>query len=141
MAITLSPKGIESEKPSVLILDDEIKVCALIKKFLELSNLFKNVVVANSVSIAIMKIRNEKFDLVIVDYNLPDKKGTVFIDIISKAEATSQIKFLLISGFLDNKTINEIINLRVSQVLVKPFTRMMLLKKVCDILKISLPTK
>ena len=130
-------QSIEVYRPSILVLDDELKICLIIKKILELSSLFNNIVVAHTVSIALLKIQNEKFDLVIVDYNLPDKKGTEFIDMVSRTRETSKIKFLLISGYLDNKTISEIINLRISQVLVKPFSMVMLLNKVCEILKIE----
>lgn len=124
-------------KPSILIIDDEPKICVLIKRFLQQSNLFKNVVVADSVSIALMKIRNEDFDLVIVDYNLPDKKGTNFIDIISKSIKYRKVKFILISGYLDNRSMMDVINVGVKNVLVKPFTRLALLKKVCEVLNIK----
>ena len=139
MVVKLSSKSSANEKPSVPILDDEKKICSVRKTFLILSELFKNVVVAHSVSMALMKIGNEKIDLVIVDYNLPDKKGTDFIDTIKKTHSKNKIHFLLISGYLNNKALSEIINLGVSQVLVKPFTRAMLIKKVCEILKCPVP--
>ena len=139
MAVKLPLKSISSEKPSVLVLDDEEKICQIIRQFLVISGLFKNVVVADTVSIALMKIRNEQFDLIIVDYNLPDKKGTNFIEIVRKSKGYSKVKFLMISGFLDNKTLADVMNSGVKHVLVKPFTRMMLIKKVCEIMKIPNP--
>jgi two-component system, chemotaxis family, chemotaxis protein CheY len=110
MAVKLPLKSISSEKPSVLVLDDEEKICQIIRQFLVISGLFKNVVVADTVSIALMKIRNEQFDLIIVDYNLPDKKGTNFIEIVRKSKGYSKVKFLMISGFLDNKTLADVMN-------------------------------
>ncbi|MCO4794146.1 MAG: response regulator [Bacteriovoracaceae bacterium] len=139
MAVKLPLKDVSVEKPSVLVLDDEDKICEIIRRFLVSSNMFRNVVVADTVSIALMKIRNEKFDLIIVDYNLPDKKGTHFIDIVSKSFGQSKIKFLLISGFLDNKTMADCVKQGVKHVLVKPFTRMMLMRKVSEILKVANP--
>jgi len=139
MAVKLPLKNISTEKPSVLVLDDEEKICHIIKQFLVISGLFKNVVIADSVSVALMKIRNEKFDLIIVDYNLPDKKGTNFIEIVSKSQGYSKVKFLMISGFLDNKTMADVMNSGVKNVLVKPFTRMMLIKKVYQIMRLPNP--
>ena len=135
MAVKMPLKSLPAEKPSALILDDEDKICKIIQQFLVISGIFKNVVVANSVSIALMKIQNEQFDLIIVDYNLPDKKGTEFIDIIRNSKGYSKVKFLLISGFLDNRTLADVMSAGVKNVLVKPFTRLMLIKKVCEIMR------
>lgn len=136
---SIQKKLIDDAKPSILIIDDEPKICILIQRFLEQSLLFKHVVVANSVSIGLMKIRNEDFDLVIVDYNLPDKKGTDFIDIISKSIKYRKVKFIVISGYLDNKSMLEVINTGVKNVLVKPFTKNTLVDKVCEVLKMKNP--
>jgi response regulator of citrate/malate metabolism len=105
--------------------------------FLDQTQLFKNVVVAESVSVALMKIRNDYFDLVIVDYSLPDKNGTSFIDIISKSIKYRKVKFLLISGYLDHQAMMDVLNVGVKNVLVKPFSKTKLIHKTCDILKIE----
>lgn len=135
----LTPSG-DNYKPNILIIDDEPKICTLIKLFLDQSHLFKNVVVAESVSIALLKIRNEYFDLVIVDYSLPDKNGTSFIDIVSKSIKYRKVKYLLISGYLDNQAMMDVMNVGVKNVLVKPFTRTALIEKVCEILKLGQDT-
>lgn len=132
----LTPTG-EHYKPNILIIDDEPKICTLIKLFLDQTHLFKNVVVAESVSIALLKIRNEYFDLVIVDYSLPDKNGTSFIDIVSKSIKYRKVKYLLISGYLDNQAMMDVMNVGVKNVLVKPFSRSALIDKVCEILKMG----
>lgn len=127
----------DQHKPNVLIIDDEPKICQLIKLFLDQTQLFKNVVVAPSVSVALMKIRNDYFDLVIVDYSLPDKNGTSFIDIVSKSIKYRKVKYLLISGYLDHQAMMDVLNVGVKNVLVKPFTKTMLIQKVCEIMKIE----
>ena len=129
----------EHLKPSVLVVDDEPKICSLIKRFLDQSHLFRNVVTADTVGIALMKIRNEEFDLVIIDYNLPDKQGTEFIDIVSKSIKHRKMKYLLISGYLDNRSMMDVINVGVKNVLVKPFTRLSLINKVCEIMNLKNP--
>ncbi|MFG1494791.1 response regulator [Halobacteriovorax sp. ZH4_bin.1] len=129
---TLTPR-----KPSILIVDDEEKICFLIKTFLEQTGAFRNIVTADSVSVALLKLRNEEFDLVIIDYKLPDKDGTYFIDIASKSMKYQKMKYLLISGFLDNRSMVSVINSGVTNVLVKPFSRDDLVDKVFNLLKLS----
>lgn len=126
----------EPYRPSILIIDDEPKICNLIKLFLDRSNRFKSVVTAPTVSIALLKIRNEYFDLVIVDYNLPDKNGTAFIDIMAKSIKYRKMKYLLISGYLDDKAMMDVMQVGVKNVLIKPFTRSALIEKVCKILNV-----
>ena len=134
--MTLSlPRVEDSNKPSVLIVDDEEKICLLIKTFLMQTRKFRNIVIAESVSVALLKLRNEKFDLVIIDYNLPDKDGTSLVELTTKSLQFRNLKYLMISGYLDSKSMMKVINTGVKDVLVKPFTRDALIKKVSGVLK------
>ncbi|EPZ49325.1 response regulator receiver domain protein [Bacteriovorax sp. BAL6_X] len=137
MAMSPSKNTLTPKKPSILIVDDEEKICFLIKTFLEQTGAFRNIVTADSVSVALLKLRNEEFDLVIIDYKLPDKDGTYFIDIASKSMKYQKMKYLLISGFLDNRSMVSVINSGVTNVLVKPFSRDDLVDKVFNLLKLS----
>ncbi|MFG1503516.1 response regulator [Halobacteriovorax sp. GFR7] len=137
MAMSPSKNTLTPRKPSILIVDDEEKICFLIKTFLEQTGAFRNIVTADSVSVALLKLRNEEFDLVIIDYKLPDKDGTYFIDIASKSMKYQKMKYLLISGFLDNRSMVSVINSGVTNVLVKPFSRDDLVDKVFNLLKLS----
>jgi YesN/AraC family two-component response regulator len=134
MTLTL-PRIEDTNKPSVLIVDDEEKICLLIKTFLTQTRKFKNIVIAESVSVALLKIRNEKFDIVIIDYNLPDKDGTSLVELTTKSLQFRNIKYLMISGYLDSKSMIKVMNSGVKDVLVKPFTRDALIKKVSAIVK------
>ncbi|WP_034732193.1 response regulator [Bacteriovorax sp. Seq25_V] len=136
MSITL-PKIKDSEKPAVLIIDDEVKICMLIKTFLEQTKLFRNVVVAENASIGMLKLRNDEFDLVIVDFQLPDKEGTYLVEMAKKSLKFRKLKFLLISGYLDNRSMINVINSGIKHVLVKPFSRDDLISKVLQILKLD----
>ncbi|MFG1481300.1 response regulator [Halobacteriovorax sp. HFRX-2_2] len=137
MAMSPSKNSLAPRKPSILIVDDEEKICFLIKTFLEQTGAFRNIVTADTVSVALLKLRNEEFDLVIIDYKLPDKDGTYFIDIASKSMKYQKMKYLLISGFLDNRSMVSVINSGVTNVLVKPFSRDDLVDKVFNLLKLS----
>lgn len=124
------PKLEDADKVSVLIIDDEVKICLLIKTFLEQTKLFKNIVIAESITVGMLKLRNQDFDLVIVDYRLPDKEGTYLVDLAKKSLKLRRLKFILISGYLDNRSMISVINAGIKHVLVKPFSRDDLISKV-----------
>lgn len=130
------PKIEDCDKLSVLIIDDEIKICLLIKTFLEQTKLFKNIVVAESITVGMLKLRNQDFDLVIVDYKLPDKEGTYLVDLAKKSLKLRKLKFILISGYLDNRSMISVINAGIKNVLVKPFSRDDLITKVLSTIKL-----
>ncbi|EQC45585.1 response regulator receiver domain protein [Bacteriovorax sp. Seq25_V] len=109
----------------------------LIKTFLEQTKLFRNVVVAENASIGMLKLRNDEFDLVIVDFQLPDKEGTYLVEMAKKSLKFRKLKFLLISGYLDNRSMINVINSGIKHVLVKPFSRDDLISKVLQILKLD----
>ena len=131
-----NPLRLKYEKPSVLIIDDEIKICELLHSFLAQSELFKNIVIAESASIGAMKLQNEEFDLIIVDYKLPGRSGIQLVESLKKIPRHSKLKFILISGYLDNRTMIKVLGAGIKHVIVKPFTRLEFLEKVKAILKI-----
>ena len=124
-------------RPNILIVDDEEKICKLIKAFLEKTNLFGNIVIATSVTIGLMKFRNESFDLIIVDYNMPSKTGAEFVDIVNNTFTLKRPKILLISGYLDHIALSRSVSRGIKHILVKPFNRATLIDKVLFILEMK----
>ena len=61
---------------NILVIDDEDKICDLIKIFLESTFRFHSVVTAPSAVQATQKLLNQEFDLLIIDHVLPGKMGT-----------------------------------------------------------------
>ncbi len=120
-------------KARILIVDDDPKICQIIRTFLERSGAFANIVTAESVSIALLKIRNEEFDLIIVDYQMPNKLGTHLIELVNNSLMSKKPRFLLISGYLDQQAMGMALQLGIRHVLVKPFNRSKLLDKIYDI--------
>ncbi|MCK5882835.1 MAG: response regulator [Bacteriovoracaceae bacterium] len=119
----------------VLIVDDDPKICKILTTFLERTNRFENIVTAENVSIALLKIRNEEFDLIIVDYQMPNKKGTDLIEMVNNSLLSKRPKFLLISGFLDQNAVGHALQLGVKNILVKPFNRSKLLDKIYEVFR------
>jgi DNA-binding response OmpR family regulator len=125
------------EDMNVLILDDEEKICSLIKVFLESTFEFKSIVIAHNVLQANQKLINQDFDLLITDHVLPGKLGVEFIKGLKSSVKFNRLKIVLISGYLQQEDVVSAIQSGVKNVLVKPFNRKQLIDQICDVLKID----
>ena len=115
---------------SVIIIDDEEYICDLIEVMLKSSNLFSSIVTCQSGSLALQKIRNQEFDLIILDNLIPDKEGLEIIDILSQSMKKRNHKIIFMSGALQNAHAIKAIKFGIKNFLVKPFTRQGLLDAV-----------
>jgi two-component system, chemotaxis family, chemotaxis protein CheY len=132
----MSQKNIEDM--NVLVVDDEEKICSLIKVFLETSFNFKSIVIATTVVQANQKLINQEFDLLITDHVLPGKLGIDFVRNLRQSVKFNRLKVILISGYLQQEDVLKAIGVGVRNVLVKPFTRQQLVQQVTDVLRIGL---
>lgn len=121
-------------KFNVLVIDDEEKICKIIKIFLDMSSKFSNVVLARDALEGMMKLNNQEFDLIIVDKSMPNRSGLEFIENLKKSFKLGKIKILLISGCLTKEETLIAMKLGVKDILVKPFNRQKLMEKVSSIL-------
>jgi two-component system, chemotaxis family, chemotaxis protein CheY len=122
---------------NVLIVDDEEKICDLIKIFLESAFPFHSVVSAPNSVQANQKFINQQFDLLIIDHILPGKLGIEFIEHLRNSVKYNKMKIILISGYLQQEDVLQAIHLGVKNIVVKPFTRQQLVQQVGDVLKIN----
>ena len=122
---------------NIIILDDEEKICELIKVFLGTMGQFNSIVVANNTLQALQKFQNQRFDLLILDHVLPGKLGIEFADTLRKSVKFHNLKILLISGFLQQEDVLRSVDLGIKDILVKPFTRQQLVGKVAEMLELN----
>ena len=125
------------EEMNVLVIDDEDKICDLVRVFLSTAFPFNSVVSAASAFHATQKFQNQQFDLIIVDHVLPGKLGLEFVEQLRKTVKYNRVKVLLMSGYLQQDDVLTAIDVGVKQILVKPFTRQQLIEKVSSILGVS----
>ncbi len=123
---------------NILVIDDEEKICELIKIFLESAFEFHSVVTAPNSAQALQKFSNQDFDLMIIDHIMPGKPGIEFIQQLRNSVKFNKLKIILISGYLQQEDVLEAIELGIKHIVVKPFTRQQLVNQVSDILKIEL---
>ncbi len=93
-------------------------------------NLFKNVVSADDGLLAMNKIHNQEFSLIILDINLPKKNGVEILQKLIIENKEFAKKILVISGDLVKKTLETILGLGVKNFLVKPFDQKALEAKI-----------
>jgi len=88
------------ENKKILILDDEIAICRLIMEILE--DLELELCYSLSITETRKLLKDNKFDLLILDYNVSDGAGwSVVEDVHNNPEKYGIPSFLLMSGTVD----------------------------------------
>src|SRR5215469_6689573 len=83
----------EAQRTCLLVIDDDKKLCRLIKDYLE--PLGYEVVAANSGKEGLEKALSEKFDAVILDVMMPEMDG---LEVLRRLRAASTIPVLMLTG-------------------------------------------
>lgn len=133
----MSATGKKPEEMNILVVDDEEKICELIKIFLESAFPFHSVVSAPNTTQATQKFLNQEFDLLIIDHVMPGKAGIDYISHLRSSVKHAKTKIVLISGYLQQEDVLNAIQMGVKHIVVKPFTRQQLINQVADILKLD----
>ena len=97
----------------ILVIDDEPKICELVKAMLELDH--HSVEMATSGSEALEKVEHEAFQVVFTDYLMPGMAG----DVVAKAIKTRapNVRIILLSACPPARPPREL-----DYILMKPFT-------------------
>jgi len=107
-----------SERPKVLVIDDEPGVRDLISEALSLSEI--NAVSAADGLEALSFLRREKFDLLILDINMPKLDGLALLEKL-RTEGMS-VPVLMLSARADKADINQGLRIGADDYLTKPFS-------------------
>ncbi len=122
-----------SQQPKVLVIDDEPGVRELISESLSLSNM--TAVQATDGLEALSLLRREKFDLLILDINMPKLDGLALLEKL-RAEGAS-VPVLMLSARADKADINQGLRTGADDYLTKPFSIEELVLRVKAILRRS----
>ncbi len=120
----------DTKKLSVLIVDDEQHICDLVEAMLRSFNLFHSIVSSTSSTLAMQKLRNQEFDLIIIDNHMPDKDGLHMIESLMLSLSARKHRIIFMSGAMQSEHALKAINLGIKTFLIKPFTRQGLLKAI-----------
>jgi two-component system response regulator AtoC len=102
---------------NILLVDDEVLFCEMVQEYL--TCLGCNVTVAENGSRAYEQTRVKRFDLVLMDINMPKMDGIEAIR--AMRERQPRIPIILMSGDMDHRKINEALSQGATAFLKKPF--------------------
>ena len=117
-----------SQRHRILVIDDSLMLLGFVEEILAEANY--DVVTAGTAQEGLQAIREQKPDLILLDYLLPDLRGDEVSRLLSEDESTADIPVLFMSGFGADLQNAPSIFANVEGVLNKPFTSDLLLKAV-----------
>jgi response regulator of citrate/malate metabolism len=120
----------EQNKIDVLIIDDDLDICTVMKEYLEEMGRFHIIAEANDGEIATRMLHSHKYQLIILDMNMPKKSGFELIKEFEGGSANKKENILVISGTLDRDLTARIIKRGVINFLSKPFDQASFLEKI-----------
>lgn len=104
------------EKHTLLIIDDDVDICMLLKRFFERKGY--RVRIAFKASEGIDIVKKESIDLVLTDFRLPDKDG---FDVIKEIQAVKKnLPVIVITGYSDVNQAVQAIRLGAYEYVTKP---------------------
>ena len=105
------------DKPKILIIDDEPRMCQSLKELLAIQNYELNT--ANSAKEAIEFLNNNSFDLILLDLCLPDMNGYHVMDHISQQSLGALV--IVLTGYASEESAIEALRRGAYDYLKKPF--------------------
>lgn len=108
-------------KMKVLVVDDFATMRRIVKNILKQIG-FTNIIEAEDGKSALKILQNDKFDLVMCDWNMPEMPG---IELLGKVRADEQLKgipFVMVTAEAQKENIIEAVKAGVNSYIVKPFT-------------------
>ncbi|MBC8551130.1 MAG: response regulator [Candidatus Brocadiales bacterium] len=100
----------------ILVVDDERKICELIKRLLETRGLYVNT--SNSGEDALEKTKNEHYDVILLDIRMPGINGIEVLENIK--EISPETMVIIHTGCSDIDFAIDAIRLNVSDYILKP---------------------
>jgi two-component system response regulator MprA len=109
--------SVEASSSRLLVVDDDPELLLLLKD--ELTQQGLNCSSANCASDALLMLRQESFDLVVLDWNLPDFEGTEICRRLRSSNDTTPVLMLTAHDDVDDRV--QALDLGVDDYLTKPF--------------------
>ena len=121
-----------NKKIKILIVDDFSTMRRIVKDLLEEIGLI-NISEAEDGLTALNMMKKEKFDLLLVDRSMPKMNGIELLKIVKKEARFKKIPFIIITSDSHRDMIIEAAQAGVDGYIVKPFTKVILEKKIVKI--------
>ena len=123
---------------NILVVDDDQQIIDLIHMFLNMNYAESvNIVTAIDAQMAVLKMSNQEFDLVILDFKMPGRTGVDLATHIKKSLKYSKIPVILMSGALQLNDAIAAIECGIKDILIKPFSMKNLMEKIKQYLELE----
>jgi two-component system, chemotaxis family, chemotaxis protein CheY len=115
------PTNTKERNLSVLIVDDMSFIRKVVRKTLSDLGIAK-IIEAPDAAEAVKRLRENKFDLIISDWNMPTMSGYDLLEFVRSHERFRTIPFLMLTANNDKESVINAAKNGVSDFLVKPFS-------------------
>lgn len=105
----------------VLVVDDFATMRRIIKNILKQTG-FTNILEAEDGKSALKMLQNDKFDLILCDWNMPEMQGIELLTRMKSDEQLKGIPFVMVTAEAQKENIIEAVKAGVNSYIVKPFT-------------------
>ncbi len=117
----------------VLVVDDFATMRRIVKNILTQLG-YKQIVEADDGTTAMDRLKQEKIDLIISDWNMPKMTGLELLKNVRSNPDTANIPFIMVTAEAQQDNIILAVKAKVSQYIVKPFTADILGEKINKVL-------
>lgn len=128
------------EKYKILITDDMQSMRTMLKSIL-LHAGFRNLTEAENGQAALEKLKHEKFDLMICDWDMPRMSGLEVLETIRADEAMQKLPFVMITANADRDKVTQAIQAGTDGYIIKPLQPESLLQVVNKLLVLPEPAQ
>ena len=118
----------------ILVVDDMSTMRRIIKTILNQLG-YTNIEEAENGKQALAKLKKEKFDFVITDWNMPEMDGLSLVKAIRNDEELKGLPVLMVTAEAKKENVMEALKAGVNNYIVKPFTPEVLKEKMEKIFK------
>ncbi|WPJ94716.1 response regulator [Coraliomargarita algicola] len=116
---------------SVLILDDDADFNSLLTDIFEQADYIVTSITDPIEAVEVF--RETEYDLVVTDHKMPDMTGAEFMKVIK--EIKPEVPVIMVSGYLENDTIRELISEGVGGVFLKPLNIFSLMERTAELIE------
>lgn len=105
--------------PKILVIDDDLDICALLKRFLGKNNFDVEVIHTGESGLKLQQ--KQSFDVIFCDYRLPDMDGLQMIPALKKNDPNVEI--IVITGYSDVRLAVKVMKMGAFEYVTKPLHR------------------
>lgn len=105
----------------VLVVDDFATMRRIVKNVLKQIG-FTQILEADDGTTALVVLKDNKIDLIISDWNMPQMSGLDLLKTVRKEDATREIPFVMVTAEAQKDNVLQAVQAGVSNYIVKPFT-------------------